>query len=89
MEKARRIPIFRATQCAYCFAGVNLMLLNAMVAYDGNVVHSGIGIGAALAVVCSWQRNRSILLAVIAGVLSWIYVLYFALTRKPEERKAA
>lgn len=47
----------------------------------------GIGLGSVLAVVCSWQRNRSILWAILAGILSWIYVVYFALTRKPDERK--
>ena len=48
---------------------------------------TGIGIGSAIAVVCSWQRNRSILWAIVAGVLGWVYVGYFALTRKPDERK--
>ncbi|MBC8001587.1 MAG: hypothetical protein H7X97_03270 [Opitutaceae bacterium] len=48
---------------------------------------TGIGVGSAIAVVCSWQRNRSILWALLAGILSWLYVLYFALTRKPDERR--
>lgn len=47
---------------------------------------TGIGLGSAIAAVCSWQRNRSILWAVLAGILSWFYVIYFAMTRKPEER---
>jgi hypothetical protein len=51
------------------------------------VTQSGIGLGAALAVVCSWQRNRSIIMAIVAGVLSWFYVVYFALTRLPDEIK--
>jgi hypothetical protein len=50
-------------------------------------VSNGIGLGAAIAVVCSWQRNRSILWAILAGILSWIYVVYFALTRQPNEIK--
>jgi hypothetical protein len=50
-------------------------------------VSNGIGLGAAIAVVCSWQRNRSILWAILAGILSWIYVIYFALTRGPDEMK--
>jgi hypothetical protein len=50
------------------------------------VVHSGIGLGSVLAVVLSWYRNRSILLGIIAGILSWFYVIYFALTRKEDER---
>ncbi len=51
------------------------------------VAQTGISLGAAIAVVCSWQRNRSIFWAIVAGILSWVYVLYFALTRRPEERK--
>jgi ABC-type Fe3+-siderophore transport system permease subunit len=51
------------------------------------VTQTGIGIGAAIAIVCSWQRNRSIPWAILAGVLSWFYVIYFAATRKPDERK--
>ena len=42
---------------------------------------SGYGLGSMLAVVCSWQRNRSILWAILAGFLTWFYVIYFALTR--------
>ena len=52
------------------------------------VTQSGITLGSALAIVCSWERNKSILLAAIAGLFSWLYVLYFALTRRPGETKA-
>jgi len=52
------------------------------------VVHDGVGLGSVIAVVCSWQRNRSILWAVLAGLLSWIYVIYFALTRRPDESRS-
>ena len=45
------------------------------------VTQTGIGLGSAIAVVCSWDRNRSILWAILAGILSWFYVIYFALTR--------
>ena len=48
-------------------------------------VSNGIGIGSALAVVCSWQRNRSILWAILAGVCGWFYVIYFAITRRADE----
>lgn len=51
------------------------------------VIQSGLSMGSALAIVCSWQRNRSILLAIIAGFFSWAYVIYFALTRSPDELK--
>ena len=41
----------------------------------------GIGFGSALAMTISWSRHQSILWAIIHGVLSWIYVIYYALTR--------
>ena len=44
-------------------------------------------LGAMIAVVCSWQRNRSILWAFLAAVFSWIYVIYFAVTRRADERR--
>ena len=50
-------------------------------------VSNGIGIGAALAIVCSWQRNRSILWGILAGIFSWFYVIYFAATRGVDEVK--
>lgn len=52
-----------------------------------SVVRDGVGLGSVLAVVCSWQRNRSILWAILAGLLSWVYVVYFAITRRPEEMR--
>jgi hypothetical protein len=52
---------------------------------DGQVL--GIALGTAIAVACSWTRNRSILWAMLHGCLTWIYVIYFALTRKPDEVK--
>ena len=48
---------------------------------------TGIGLGSAIAVVCSWQRNRSIFWAIVAGIISWFYVIYFEVTRRPEERR--
>jgi hypothetical protein len=41
----------------------------------------GIGFGSVLAVVLSWDRNRSIFLAIFHGFFSWIYVVWFAITR--------
>jgi hypothetical protein len=49
------------------------------------VTQTGIGLGSAIAVVCSWQRNRSILWAILAGILSWLHVIYFAMTRQTDE----
>ena len=45
------------------------------------VTQSGWGLGSIIAVVCSWDRNRSILWAIVAAIFSWLYVIYFALTR--------
>lgn len=48
---------------------------------------SGLGLGSVLAVTLSWARNRSILWAILAGIFSWLYVIYFAMTRRPEEER--
>jgi hypothetical protein len=40
---------------------------------------AGIGFGTALAITISWSVNKSILWAIIHGVFSWLYVIYFAL----------
>ena len=41
----------------------------------------GIGLGSALAVAISWSLHKSILWAIIHGLLGWIYVVYYAVTR--------
>ncbi len=46
---------------------------------------AGISLGAALAAIMSWERNRSILWALLAGFFGWFYVIYFAITRQPNE----
>ncbi len=42
----------------------------------------GIGLGTIVAVVISWNRNKSILLAIIHGILGWLYVIYALLVPK-------
>ncbi|MGH9509485.1 MAG: hypothetical protein ACRD2Q_11465 [Terriglobales bacterium] len=44
-------------------------------------VKAGISFGCALAIVISWSQNKSILWAIVHGFLSWLYVIYYALTR--------
>ena len=44
-------------------------------------IRAGIGFGVALAIAISWSVNKSILWAIIHGILSWFYVIYYALTR--------
>lgn len=38
-------------------------------------------LGGAIAVAISWSQHQSILWAVVHGLLSWVYIGYFALTR--------
>ena len=45
------------------------------------VVSSGVGFGSALAMVISYTAHKSVLWAIIHGILSWFYVIYFVLTR--------
>jgi hypothetical protein len=49
----------------------------------GHVVRGGISFGSALAIVISWSLHQSIVWAIIHGVFSWFYVIYYALTRFP------
>ena len=50
-------------------------------AAKGHAVRGGVGFGSALAIVISWSLHQSILWAVIHGVFSWFYVIYYAFTR--------
>jgi hypothetical protein len=50
-----------------------------------NILESGVGLGAVIAVVTSWSRNRSILWAIFHGICGWLYVVYFALSRAENE----
>ena len=49
--------------------------------YQGEIVRTGIGFGAALAIAISWSVNKSILWAIVHGFFSWFYVIYYAITR--------
>lgn len=51
-------------------------------ALTNKAIDGGIGLGSIIAVVASWSRNQSILLAILHGLLGWIYVVYFVLTRE-------
>ena len=41
--------------------------------------YDGVGFGAALAMVISWSVNHSIWWAILHGIFSWFYVIYYAL----------
>lgn len=45
-------------------------------------VGPGIGLGTIIAVVVSWSRNKSILWAIVHGLLGWLYVIYALLVPK-------
>ena len=45
------------------------------------IVEKGVSFGSALAIVISFTAHKSILWAILHGILSWIYVLYYAFTR--------
>ena len=40
---------------------------------------AGIGFGSALAITISWSANKSIIWAIIHGIFSWFYVVYYAI----------
>jgi hypothetical protein len=40
---------------------------------------AGVSFGSALAIAISWSANKSILWAIVHGILSWIYVVYYAI----------
>ena len=42
----------------------------------------GVSLGSVIAAVISWDRNKSILLAIIHALLSWIYVIYVAFSEE-------
>lgn len=45
------------------------------------VAKTGISFGSALAMVISWSLHHSVLWAMLHGVFSWFYVIYYVVTR--------
>ncbi|QTD57947.1 hypothetical protein [Parasphingorhabdus cellanae] len=45
------------------------------------IVSKGVGFGSALAIAISFTTHNSIIWAIIHGFLSWLYVIYYVLTR--------
>ena len=51
---------------------------------DRNATRAGIGFwgfGSALAITISWSLHDSVGWAIVHGVLSWFYVVYYAAAR--------
>ncbi len=42
----------------------------------------GIGLGSIVAAIISWNRNRSILLAIVCALFGWLYVIYALIVPK-------
>jgi hypothetical protein len=42
------------------------------------VTRAGISFGSALAIAISWSVNKSLFWAIVHGLLSWLYVIYYA-----------
>lgn len=49
--------------------------------YRDTIVSSGITFGSALAITISWSVNKSVLWAILHGIFSWLYVIYYLITR--------
>lgn len=47
-----------------------------------SILKDGVSLGSIIAAVISWDRNKSILFAIIHALLSWIYVIYAAFFTK-------
>ena len=45
------------------------------------VTRAGVSFGAVLAIAISWSLHQSVLWAIFHGILSWVYVLYYVVTR--------
>jgi hypothetical protein len=45
--------------------------------YKKEAIKKGVSFGTCLAMVISWSINKSILWAIIHGILGWLYVIYY------------
>ena len=67
---------------------MSLLLLASCVSGPNNgyvqpiYVYPGVGLGTIIAVVLSWNRNQSILWAIVHGILGWLYVIYVLIVGK-------
>ena len=50
-------------------------------AFTRETAKAGIGFGSAQAITISWSVNKSILWAIVHGLFSWFYVIYYAIIR--------
>jgi len=50
-------------------------------AAKSEAARAGIGFGSALAIAISWSLHKSIFWAIVHGIFSWLYVIYYAIRR--------
>ncbi len=46
-----------------------------------SATRAGISFGSALAIAISWSLHKSVVWAIIHGIFSWFYVIYYLVTR--------
>mgnify|MGYP000853435631 CR=1 FL=1 len=46
------------------------------------IIKNGVSFGTALAICISWSINKSVFWAIIHGLLSWLYVIYYVIFTK-------
>ena len=67
------------------FYGFSVWLSMSKWHFRGDVVmrfvKEGVTFGSALAMVISFSTHESILWAILHGIFSWLYVIYFAIVR--------
>ena len=55
---------------------------------EGVGFKNGIRIGSVIAILTSWERNKSIKRAILHALFGWLYVIYFIWTRKETNAKS-
>jgi len=49
--------------------------------YSGEWVKTGVTFGSVLSIVISFTLNKSVFWAIVHGLLSWVYVIYYILVK--------
>jgi len=49
--------------------------------HTATAAKAGVGFGTALAITISWSLHKSLFWAIVHGLFSWFYVVYYAATR--------
>ena len=49
-----------------------------------NLFETPLKIGSVLAMIISWTRNKSILLAILHCFLGWLYVIYYYIGKEED-----